>query len=1142
VRRARVPRDPRDARLLTCALALLLLAPLALGGATLPSGFSESAVATGLASPTAMAVSPDGRIFVCEQGGKLRVIKNGSLLAAPFATVTVSSSGERGLLGVALDPGFPATPYVYLYYTATSPTMHNRVSRFTASGDVAAPGSEVVILDLDDLSGATNHNGGAMHFGPDGKLYVATGENAYQPNAQDLTNLHGKILRINPDGSIPSDNPFYVMTSGRNRAIWALGLRNPFTFAFQPGSGRMLINDVGGATWEEINEGASGANYGWPAEEGPGSDPSYVFPVYEYSHGSGSGVGCAITGGTFYDPSTPQFPVGYVGSYFFADFCSGWIERVDPDAGYARSTFASNITRPVDLRVAADGSLYYLARGSGSTTGALYRIQYGGSNPPAITQHPAGVTVSVGQPATFTVSASGTPPLSYQWQRNGTNISGATGLTYTLSSAQATDNGAGFRCRVTNAHGTATSNAATLTVVTNAPPAGSITQPAAGATYAAGDTILYAGTGTDSEDGTLAGSAFTWQVDFHHDSHSHPVVPPTSGALGGSFTVPTAGETSANVWHRVHLTVRDSAGATHSSFRDVLPRKATLSLEASPAGAAVTLDGQAATPPLSVLGVVGASRVLGAVTPQTVAGASWEFDSWSDGGAASHSVATPASDTTYTAVYRVGAGAIGGGNGLDATYWDNSNFTGASVQRLDPFVAFDWKMGGPAPGIAADTFSVRWTGEIQPQFTETYTFFTQSDDGVRLWVNGALLIDNWTNHALTENSGSIALAAGQRYAIRMEFYENGGGAVARLLWASPSTPKSTVPRSQLYSALSPTPSPTPTPTPGPTLTPTPAPSPTPTPGAPGSGLTAEYYDTAALTSLKVTRTDPTVNFNWGAGSPAPAIAADTFSARWSGEVEPLASGTYTFYTQSDDGVRLWVAGQLLVDNWTNHRLTENSGTIALSAGQRYAIRMEYYEYGGDAVAKLLWSGPSLSKQIIASARLFPAGSPGPTPTPTPTRTSTPTPTPTPSPTPTPGASGLQAQYFDGTAFNTLKATRTDPGVNFQWGTSSPAAGVPADRFSARWTGRVIPQFSETYRFYTTSDDGVRLWVAGQLVVDNWTKHAAVENSGTIALSAGQSYDIRLEFFDYSGDAIIKLSWSSPSQSKQIVPASRLLPP
>ena len=157
----------------------------------------------------------DSAPFVAEQTGRLRIIKDGTLLPTPFLTVTVRSEGERGLLGVAFDPAFSTNGFVYVYYTATTPAVHNRISRFTASGDVAVAGSEVVMLELDNLSSATNHNGGALAFGPDGKLYAAVGENANPVNAQSMANLFGKMLRINKDGTIPTDNPFFTTAGGK---------------------------------------------------------------------------------------------------------------------------------------------------------------------------------------------------------------------------------------------------------------------------------------------------------------------------------------------------------------------------------------------------------------------------------------------------------------------------------------------------------------------------------------------------------------------------------------------------------------------------------------------------------------------------------------------------------------------------------------------------------------------------------------------------------------------------------------------------------------------------------------------------------------------------------------------------------------
>jgi glucose/arabinose dehydrogenase len=650
------PKRQQGFKLLSSVIVflLLLLSSLSLTAATLPAGFAETQVATGLSNATAMAFAPDGRLFVCQQGGQLRVIKNGALLPTPFLTVTTDPSGERGLLGLAFHPNFASNGFIYIYYTVSSAPIHNRVSRFTANGDVVAAGSEVVILELDNLSGATNHNGGAMHFGADGKLYIAVGENATPSNSQTLANLHGKMLRINSDGTIPTDNPFFNTATGKNRAIWALGLRNPFTFDVQPGTGRIFINDVGssgGGRREEVNEGFAGANYGWPGIEGTRTTQplptigTYRDPLYNYNPAAEGG--CAITGGTFYNPAVNQFPSTYVGTYFFADFCAGWIRRLDPPNYNAAGGFATGISSPVDLKVAADGSLYYLARGSGT----IFRITYTANQAPSIGTHPASQTVAAGQPITFSVGASGTAPLAYQWQRNGVDIAGANSSSYTIAAVAPGDNGAKFRVVVTNSFGSATSNEATLTVTANQPPVGTITQPAAGTLYNAGQTINYSGTGTDPENGSLPASAFTWQVDFHHDTHTHPFIPATTGATSGSFTIPTTGETSANVWYRIHLTVRDSAGLTHTSFRDILPRTSTITLATNPAGLQLTLDGQPVTSPVQIVGVVGMTRTLGVVSPQLAGGISYQFSSWSDAGAATHDISTPAANTTYTATF-----------------------------------------------------------------------------------------------------------------------------------------------------------------------------------------------------------------------------------------------------------------------------------------------------------------------------------------------------------------------------------------------------------------------------------------------------------------------------------------------------------
>jgi glucose/arabinose dehydrogenase len=331
-----------------------------------------------------MEFAPDGRLFVAEQAGRVRIAKpDGTLTTFLNISTKVDSSGERGLQALTFDPGFSTNRYVYLHYTkkATSTTpVHNRVVRVTASGDKVVAGSEKLIFRLGNQT-SDHHMGGSIEFRKDGKLYIATGDNETPDKAQQLTNLFGKMLRINKSGTIPTSNPFYATTSGSNRAIWALGLRNPFKFAVQPGTDTIFINDVGEDTWEEINQLQMGANYGWPVHEGVANDPPYVDPIFAYGHdGDPDTTGCSITGGVFYNPATVLFPQEYEGDYFFADFCNGWIRKLEPPpdaaSGLAASEFATGLERPIDLEVSKAGELYYLARGSTGSSASVGKIGY----------------------------------------------------------------------------------------------------------------------------------------------------------------------------------------------------------------------------------------------------------------------------------------------------------------------------------------------------------------------------------------------------------------------------------------------------------------------------------------------------------------------------------------------------------------------------------------------------------------------------------------------------------------------------------------------------------------------------------------------------------------------------------------------
>jgi glucose/arabinose dehydrogenase len=633
----------KNALLSAVALCVSAITSLA---QTYPSNFSQVVVASGIATPTVMEFAPDGRIFVAQQNGVIHVIKNGVKLATPALQLPVNSSGERGLIGMTLHPSFSTNGVIYLYYTL-SDGSRNRVSRFWFNGDVINPSSEQIILNLDPLSAATNHNGGAMHFKGD-KLYIAVGDNANSANAQNLGTYHGKLLRINANGSIPGDNPFFTLNSSlQMRTVWALGLRNPYTFDIQAGTGRIFVNDVGQSAWEEIDDATNkGLNFGWPTTEGYTSDPRFTTPVFAYGHGSGDGVGCAITGGVFFNPSSTNYPAIYTGKYFYQDLCNAWINYIDPSSGAVRNAFATGLPgQSLALDLGTDGNLYFLSR----TQGTLYKIVYNSSQSPVITDHPDNVTIAAGQTATFNVSASGATPMAFQWKKNGSTISGATAASYSIVNAQATDAG-NYTVTVSNSFGQATSNPAALTISgSNQQPDAVILTPMAGTMYRAGDVIQFSGSGTDPEDGGLPASAFLWHVRFFHDQHYHDGPPVASGTKSGSFTIPTSGETSTNVFYRIILQVEDSKGATNFAQVDLKPHLSVMSLQTNPSGLNLTMDGQPVTSLASIKSVEGLQRTIGIVSPQTKDGTSYAFASWAHGGAASQTLSTPLDNTTYTA-------------------------------------------------------------------------------------------------------------------------------------------------------------------------------------------------------------------------------------------------------------------------------------------------------------------------------------------------------------------------------------------------------------------------------------------------------------------------------------------------------------
>ncbi|MEZ4887698.1 MAG: PQQ-dependent sugar dehydrogenase [Chitinophagales bacterium] len=782
-----------------------------LQAADLPTGFVEVQIATGL-DPTSMALAPDGRVFIAEKNGRILIVEDGELLPEPFLVLDLDNSNERGLSGIVFDPNFEENNYLYIYYTVLGEN-HNRVSRITANGNLALAGSEVVLLELDELLGSV-HNGGAMEFGADGTLFIATGEGSQPSNSQNTNTLLGKILRINSDGSIPTDNPFYAELEGKYRAIWALGFRNPFSMAIEHSTNRIFACDVGGFLFEEVNAVEKGGNYGWSILEGFRTNQevpeNYRDPLYAYSHG----LGCSVIGAAFYSPSNKTFPEQYHDKFFFGDYCKGYIKVLNPQTGVVEQTFATGVHRPLNFKVTPEGDFYYLERaglGGGSQedntsswNGALWKISYTGNNAPFISVQPRSVLLPIGEEAIFSVKAAGGQPLSYQWQRNEVDIEGAIADTYMVSDLTLEDNGSVFRCKVSNNLGEVISEEALLTVTSNTRPTPTIVSPLSTTTYQAGQVIVFEGKAIDLEDGELEAANFRWKIDFHHDEHKHPALQPTIGIMGGEYQTANVGETSANVWYRIYLTATDSEGLTKTTFTDVFPETVNITLTSEPTGLSINLDGQFVPLPHTFESVKGIERNLSAPFSQELDGKLYAFRQWENEDADRlNSFFTPQKDSTLQVEYEYVP--FSDGDGLMGNYY-NGNLgdldSTAHWTNLDPFIDFDWGIGSPNELINDENFQVRWLGWVEPLFSEEYTFHVISDDGTRLFVDDFLIIDGWMSHPALETTGRITLEAGKKYPIRLEYFDSGGNASIQLFWSGLHTPKQIVRTSQLFSEFS----------------------------------------------------------------------------------------------------------------------------------------------------------------------------------------------------------------------------------------------------------------------------------------------------------------------------------------------------
>lgn len=771
-------------------------------------GFEEVLLIDSL-NPVSMTVDHHNRIWYVEKHGEVWITDAaGRRNADPVLTLEVDDHNERGLQGIALHTDFDNQPWMYVYY-AVNFENHNRVSRFKINGDLAVPGSEEILLDLDVLSAGV-HNGGSMVMDSSGYLFIATGDGGAGFFAQEKSSLLGKILRIKDDGTIPEDNPWYNELEGDYRAIWCMGLRNPFNLAWDADTKRLYAGDVGGSEYEEINEILPGKNYGWPIVEGPLKSQTppaqYQDPLYSYDHGQG----CAITALHLYRSSNPIVPDEYQGKLFFSDYCGNYVKRINPETGVVEELFGRDLSRP--LSIASDyytGHLFYLARsGLGGGTeednsrtrdGNLWLVRYTGASSPRISVPPQSYTAPVHESATFQVRATGAPTLRYQWIVADT-LYGDTQPTLTIPNIELDHDSTSIVVIVSNNEGEARSDQVYLYVTDNQRPVAIIDSTISPLTFRAGDTIYFQGRGIDEEDGELDAAVFEWNVNFHHNTHSHPVIESLKGVQGGSFIVPLTGETDTDVWYRITVQVNDSEGLIGQRSYDILPELSQIVFEGD-SDAQINIDGRLRTLPFTLTSLINLNRVIQVPKGQFLSNRFVIFNSWSDGVTDNPRI-VQSSDVVTRYTVRFDTFEYGEGSGLIGRYYNDSihSFSGEpDLIRIDSIIAFQLGESSPAPGIIdIDYYNVRWTGYIKPIIPGRHEINVRTDDGVRLWIDGELVIDGWYPRPPTREIIEYVFEDTSLVPIQMDYFEEYAGAIAQLSWKFQDFPFSYIPSKQLY--------------------------------------------------------------------------------------------------------------------------------------------------------------------------------------------------------------------------------------------------------------------------------------------------------------------------------------------------------
>jgi len=629
--------------------------------AVMPPDFTDTRV-TRVDSPTALAFSPDGRLLVTSEPGRLWVYKDGALLANPALDISgkVCTNGARGLLGIAVDPNFATNNYIYLYYTFkkhgvcpqnSSNIPVNRVERYVLSDSNTATPNKILV---DNIPNMHHNNAGDLHFGKDSYLYVTVGDGACdyagdsgcagQNDAScDPHILLGKVLRITRDGGIPATNPYTGADSARCnltgrtdpgkkcQETFASGLRNPFRFAFDPNASgtRFFVNDVGEGKWEEVSEGRSGADYAWNLCEGNHDNPNqpgsvncgavpYTPPIHEYSHDTGCS---SITAAAFVPNGV--WSAKYDNSYLYGDYTCGKIFKLTPDgaSGFTRTEFVTGLGENSAVAMTfgphqGSQALYYTTYGgngpgSGGSGGEVRRIAYTGHANRAPTATVTANPTSGPSPLAVDFDASGSsdPDIgdtltSYLWDfGDGSPTQSTTPTTTHTYSTKGTYTAS---VRVEDNHG-ALSEAATVRIdAGNEAPTPLIESPPANLLFRVGQQITLSGSATDPEDGQLPAGSLEWEVLQHHTAPNHHTHPYLSPQTGNNLTITAPMpegliSTGAGNYLEVRLTATDSKGLSKTVTRDVQPNRVDVSFASDPSGLSLLINGETFTTPKTLL-------------------------------------------------------------------------------------------------------------------------------------------------------------------------------------------------------------------------------------------------------------------------------------------------------------------------------------------------------------------------------------------------------------------------------------------------------------------------------------------------------------------------------------------------------------